>query len=138
MASNIEVKITIAEFLELAYSKDKGMTTKIMRSIGNFKLTVDQDGKAVLSGSVGILTFEGDTVLSRLGAKIKSVSISFSHQRGNNVNYVATYSFRGAANISVSGSFDIEELILRCSGLLCRAARAFKGHEMELKRIMRH
>jgi hypothetical protein len=68
------------------------------------------------------------------------LSITFSHGNGNNVNYTAMYSFSGAANISVSGSFDIEELILSCSGLLCRAARALKGrnaaYEMELKKIM--
>ncbi len=140
MASRAEVKITIAKLVELAYSQDKGLTTKIVREKGNFKLTVNQDGKATLSGSAGILTFSGDTALSGLGAKIKNVSIMFSHGDGNNVNYTAMYSFSGAANISLSGSFDIEELILSCSGFLCRAARALKGrnaaYEMELKKIM--
>lgn len=140
MASRVEVKVTIAKLFELAYSKDKGMTAKIVRKVGNFKLTVDQDGNATLSGSAGILTFKGDTALSSLGAKLKNVSIMFSHGEGNNVNYTAMYSFSGAANITLTGSFDIEELITSCSGLLCRAARALKGrnaaYEMELKKIM--
>ncbi len=51
MTSRVEVKVTIAKLVELAYSKDKGMTTKIVRKKGNFKLTVDQDGNGVLSGS---------------------------------------------------------------------------------------
>ena len=124
----------------MAYSKDKGITTKIVRGKGTFKLTVDKDGKAILSGSAGVLTFEGDTVLSTLGAKVKNVSISFSHGDNNKVNYMAMYSFSGAANITISGGFDLEELILSCSGLLCRAARAMKGrsaaYDSELKKIM--
>lgn len=140
MTSRVEVKITIAKLVELAYSKDKGMTARIVRKKGNFKLTVDQNGNAMLSGSAGILTFKGDTALSSLGAKIKNVTIMFSHGEGNNVNYTAMYSFSGAANITLTGSFDIEELILSCSGLLCRAARALKGrnaaYEMELQKIM--
>jgi hypothetical protein len=140
MTSRVEVKVTIAKLVELAYSKDNGMTAKIVRKKGNFKLTVDKDGNATLSGSAGVLTFKGDSALSSLGAKIKNVSIMFSHGQGNNVNYTAMCSFSGAANITLTGSFDIEELILSCSGLLCRAARALKGrnaaYEMELKKIM--
>jgi len=140
MINRIEVKVTIAKLIELAYSKDKGMTTKIVRTKGDFRLTVDQHGNARLSGSTGILTFEGDRALSSLGAKIQNVSIVFSHDDGNIVNYTAMYSFSSAANISVTGSFDIEELILSCSGFLCQAARALNGknaaYEMELKNIM--
>lgn len=49
-----EAKITIAKLIERAYSKDKGMTVKIMAQKGSAKLTVDQNGKATLSGSAGI------------------------------------------------------------------------------------
>jgi hypothetical protein len=142
MTSRVEVKITIAKLIELAYSKDRGVTTKIVRKNGSFNLTVDQDGNATLSGSAGILTFKGDTALSGLGAKVKNVSIMFSHGDGNKVTYTAMYSFSSAANIAVSGNLDIEELILSCSGLLCQAARALKGnhasYEMELKKIMEY
>ena len=33
-----ELKITIAKLIEVAYSQNKGMTTKIVRSKGNFQL----------------------------------------------------------------------------------------------------
>jgi hypothetical protein len=50
--------------------------------------------------------------------------------------------FVAVAAISVSGSFDIEQLILSCSGLLCKAARALKernrAYDFELQRIMGH
>ncbi|CAM4466469.1 hypothetical protein [Shewanella livingstonensis] len=36
-----EVKITVAKLIEASYSKDKGLTTKIMAEKGSFKLTVD-------------------------------------------------------------------------------------------------
>ena len=36
-----EVKITVAKLIEVAYSKDKGLTTKIMEEKGQFKLIVD-------------------------------------------------------------------------------------------------
>jgi hypothetical protein len=114
------------------------MTTNIVRKKGNFKLTVDQDGNATLSGSVGSLNFKGDSALSGLGAKIKNVSIMFSRREGNNVIYTAMYSFGGAANITISGNFDMEKLLKSCSGFLCHAVRAAKkkdaAYDMEMKR----
>lgn len=136
------VKITIAKLLEVAYSKNKGVTTKIVRKKGNFKITVDSQGNATLSGSAGMMTFKANSALEDLGAKIKNISISFSKGDGNDVNYTAMFSFIGVAAISVSGKFNIEELILSCSGLLCIAARTLKGrhraYEMELQKIMGH
>jgi len=140
MSKKVEVKITIAKLLEVAYSKNKGVTTKIIKSKGNYKLTVDAKGNTTLSGSVGMLTFNGGSALQGLGAKIKNASITFKKGDSNNIKYTATFNFVGAAGMSISGSFDIEELILSCSGLLCRAAKALKArhaaYEMELKRIM--
>lgn len=80
-----EAKITIAKLIELAYSKDKGMTVKIMAQKGSAKLTVDQNGKATLSGSAGILTFSGTPVFEKIGAKIKRVSVSFNKKDGMKV-----------------------------------------------------
>ncbi len=140
MNQRTEVKITIAKLLEVAYSKNKGVTTKIVRSKGNFTLRVDKNGKATLSGSAGILTFKGDSALTDLGAKLKNASISFSKGDGDNIKYTAMFSFVGVASISITGLFNIEELILSCSGLLCIAARALKGshhaYDMELQRVM--
>ena len=36
MTSRVEVKLTIAKLVELACSKDKGLTTKIVRKKRNF------------------------------------------------------------------------------------------------------
>lgn len=87
-----------------------------------------------------MFTFKGDSALQGLGAKVKSASITFTKGNDDNIKYTAFFNFVGVAGISVSGAFNIEELILSCSGLLCRAARALKGrhaaYDMELKRIM--
>ncbi len=134
-----EVKITIAKLIELAYSKDKGLTTKIMVKKGFAKLTVDQNGNAILSGSAGIITFSGSPVLDKIGTTIKGLSISFNNGGGMKVGYTATVNIK-IATMTVIGDFDLEELITSCSGLLCRAAKALKGrnhaYEMELQRIM--
>ena len=134
-----EAKITIAKLIELAYSKDKGMTVKIMAKKGNTKLTVDQNGNATLSSSAGILTFSGTPVLEKVGAKIKRVSVNFNNKDGMKVGYTATFDLE-YIKLSVLGDFDLEELITSCSGLLCRAARALKGrhhaYDMELQKIM--
>ena len=135
-----EVKVTVAKFLEVAYSQDKGMTTKIMAQKGSAKLTVDQNGNATLSGSAGILTFSGKPVLDKIGVKIKRVSVDFTNEDGRKIGYRATISLYEIAGITVIGEFDLEALITSCSGLLCQAARALKGrhqvYEMELQRIM--
>ncbi len=140
MQNQAEVKITIAKILEVAYSKNKGVTTKIVRKKGNFKITVDSQGNATLSGNVGMMTFKANSALESLGAKIKNISISFSKGDGNDIQYTGTFSFIGVAAITVSGKFNIEKLILSCSGLLCQAARALKGrhraYDMELQKIM--
>lgn len=136
-----EAKVTIAKFIELAYSKDKGLTAKIMAKKGNVKLTVDQNGNATLSGSAGVLTFSGTPVLEQVGAKIKRVSVNFNNQDGMKVGYTATFDLE-FIKLSVSGNFDLEKLITSCSGLLCQAARALKGrhhaYDMELQKIMGH
>jgi len=134
-----EIKITVAKFLEVAYSKDKGTTAKIMAKKGNAKLTVDQDGNATLSGSAGILTFSGNPVLEKIGMKVKRVSVNFTNEDGKNIGYSATFSLE-VISMTVTGEFDLEALITSCSGLLCIAARALKGrnaaYDLELQRVM--
>jgi len=136
-----ELKITIAKLVEVAYSKDKGLATKIVRAKGSFKLTVDQNGDARLSGKMGAITFSGSETLDKIGANIKFVNVSFSNGGSSNIKYTAMIDIK-SAKIAISGSFDIEKLITSCSGLLCRAARALKGrhhaYDMELQRIMEH
>ncbi len=134
-----EAKITIAKFLELAYSEDNEMTVKIIAKKGGSKLTIDQNGNAILSSSVGIVRFSGTPVLNKIGAKIKRVSVFFSKQDAMNVGYTATFDLE-YMKLSVSGDFDLEKLITSCSGLLCEAARLLKGrhrdYDKELQGIM--
>ena len=136
-----EIKITLAKLIEVAYSKNKGLTTKIVRGKGHFKLTVDQEGNARLNGKFGVVNFSGSETLDRIGANIKSVSVNFSNGGGGKITYTAMIDIK-SAKLAITGSFDIEALILSCSGLLCRAARAMKGrhhaYDMELQRIMGH
>ena len=143
MANRLQVRISVAKLIELAYSEDKGLTTNIVLSKRKFKLRVSSNGNATLSGELGSVIFKGDPALTNLGAKIKVISISFSPGEDKNVNYTAMFSFSAASNISLSGTFNIEELIISCSGLLCRAARLLKNrnkknqeYELKLKQIM--
>ncbi|MCW8933442.1 MAG: hypothetical protein OQK98_01840 [Gammaproteobacteria bacterium] len=139
--SRAEAKITVAKLLELAYSEDKGMTAKIVASKAGAKLTIDQNGKATLTGNTGALTFSGSPVLDRIGVKIKRVNISFNNKGGMNIGYRATFDLL-YIKLTVMGEFDLEELITSCSGLLCKAARALKGkhhaYDLELQKIMGH
>lgn len=134
-----EAKITIAKLIELAYSTDKEMTFKILAKKGNAQLSIDQNGNATLSGSAGFVTFSGAQVLETLGVKFKRISISFNNSDGQNIGYTATFNLE-YLKLSVSGSFDLKELITSCSGLLCGAARALQGkhqaYDLELQRIM--
>lgn len=136
MATKAEIKISIAKLIELAYSEDSGLTKKIVAKKGGFKISVDEYGNASLSGSAGILTFKGSPALESLGAKIKFVSISFTKGDGYNVGYIASYSFMKIGTLSISGNFNIEEMILACSGLLCNAARAMKSRDEVLEKAM--
>ena len=136
-----ELKVTITKLIELAYSTDNELTMKLMAKSGSTKLTIDQSGKATLSGAAGNLTFSGSPALEQIGAKIKRVSISFTRGNDNTVKYTATFSLE-IISMSVSGEFDIEALILSCSGMLCRAGRAIKGRHQaldhEYQQIMGH
>lgn len=143
MTTRATVKVTIAKVLEVAYSKNKGLTRKIVLKKGNFKVKINEDGKVKIHGSAGAFTFNGGAALEGLGAKLKMASISFSKGDGDDINYKASFSFYGGVGaISVSGSFDIIELISSCSGLLCQAARDIRSRNnsqgRRLQEIMGH
>ena len=72
-----ELKITIAKLIEIAYSQNKGMTTKIVRSLGNFTLKVDQNGEATLVGTTGMLIFSGTPAQRLLVQKLKELALYF-------------------------------------------------------------
>jgi len=135
MATQTKLKITLAKLLELSIDTNKEVALKIIRSKGSFKLTVDHNGNAKLSGSAGILTFKGNPVLEELGATVKFVSILFGKNDDNTINYSGTFKI-GVYSMSLSGDIDIEKLILGCSGLLCAAARALKNRNNNIRERM--
>lgn len=131
----IEVKIAVGRLIELAYEKNKGLTASILAQKGTAKLTVSSDGTAILSNSVGIITFSGNPALKQIGTKIKFLSVGFENRDGMDIQYKAGVKV-GLGTISVSGTFNLEKLITSCSGLLCNAARALKNQRSERDRAL--
>ncbi|CAG23262.1 hypothetical protein [Photobacterium profundum] len=121
-----EIKLTIAKLIEVAYSKNKGLTTSIMLDAGFIKLTVNERGNALLSGKAGVVTFSGLDVINELGMQVKRVSVSIKNEGKGQASYTATLNL-GLISTSIKGSFNVEELITQCSGLLCIAARRLKN-----------
>jgi len=137
--TNAEVKLTIAKLIDIAYSKDKGMTTKIVMDKGMFKLTMDADGNVELSGKSGHLRFSGKPALEQIGVSMKRLTVNFVGGQNGNVHFIASIDLK-ITMFTVSGDFNIVDLITACSGLLCQAARLLKGRnlaaESELQIIM--
>lgn len=141
MPTDIQLKVTVAKLIELSIDQDRDLALKIIRSKAGFRISVDQDGHATLSGKAGVLAFKGDPALTQIGAAVKFVSVSFGHGEDGRVVYSGSFRI-GFASIVVSGNFDIEKLITSCSGLLCRAARALRDRpnvlrHRELEELMR-
>lgn len=138
-----QLKLTIAKLIELSIDTNKDAAVKIILGKKPFRLTVDQNGHAVLSSQLGTLSFKGSPALEEIGIDVGLVSVNFSRsdEDDKTINYTGAIKV-GIATVSISGSFDVEQLILSCSGLLCIAARALKGrtkliHNKELEEIMR-
>ncbi len=135
------LKITVARLLELSYARNEGITTSILRDVGPASISVDSNGIATLSGKAGNVTFSATDALKELGLEIRRVGISMDVNGEGELGYTARFMFAGALALSVRGTIDVEELILSCSGLLCRAARALKSRtastDRELDRALK-
>lgn len=121
------LKITVARLLELSYARNEGLTTSVLREVGPATVSVDSNGIATLSGKAGKVTFSATEAVKELGIQVRRVGISMDVNEHGELDYTARFMFAGALALSVRGTIDVEELILACSGLLCRAARALKG-----------
>jgi len=134
-----ELKLAVGRLLEASYSSDKELTVSIIQGSSKAELTVDSQGNARLSGSAGSLTFNGAPALETLGVSYRRLSVNFTNRDDMEIGYRATINL-AVISVSASGTFDLEELITSCSGLLCQAARALKGrnraYEAELQRVM--
>lgn len=123
--TTFELQLTVAKLLELSYDSDEDVTVKLLREIGPLELSVDQNGNAALSGSAGKVTFSANSVIQELGVSARRIGISMSVDEEGSLNYRGRFLI-GAITVSVAGTIDVEALILACSGLLCKAARALK------------
>lgn len=131
--SDVELKITVAKLLELAYRSNKGITVNLLKQAGGFRIAVDSRGIAVITGRAGAFTFSSEEAFNTFGLAVKSASIEFHSDGENFVGYRGTINL-ALFTLTVDGRFDVEQLILACSGLLCRAARALKGRSLLYER----
>ncbi|SEA51876.1 hypothetical protein SAMN04488051_103528 [Alkalimonas amylolytica] len=136
MNHEIELRLTIAKLVEIAYQENKGLTTKVMLGNDNYRLVVDQDGNAMLSSRVGSLRFNGSPALEQISTQVRNINVSFSRAENGKVNYHAVVSFYNIGSIGFRGNVDMEALITSCSGLLCQAARALKSHKQRTEEAL--
>lgn len=128
------LKLSVARLLELSYGRNEGLTASILRDVGPATIAVDSNGVATLSGSAGNVTFSANDVLKDLGLEVRRIGVSMSITEDGELEYTARFMFAGALALSARGTIDVEQLILSCSGLLCRAARMMKGRNASAER----
>lgn len=126
------VKASVKKVAEITYSSDDGLKLKAALEKGPVKATLDQNGKVQFSGSIGRYSLKGDPALKALGAKFKSLSVSFSLAENGDIKYTATVSIYDKVNFTVSDQFDLESLIFE-HGFLKRAYDPAKSHEQRTK-----
>ena len=131
--SAAEVRITVARLLEVAYNKNKGITTALVREVGPITLSVDDKGQATLSGNAGRVSFVARETLREIGVNAGVFRAMMSVNDAGDLRFNARIRV-GFASISASGSIDVEKLITTCSGILCRAARALQGRPAQVDR----
>ncbi|WP_417548626.1 hypothetical protein [Marinobacter segnicrescens] len=135
------LKVTVARLLELSYARNEGLTTRILREVGPASVSVASDGTATLSGKAGNVTFSASEVVQSIGLQIRRVGVNMEVTEDGELEYTARFLFAGAFALSARGTIDVEELILSCSGLLCRAARALKSRtastDREIERALK-
>ena len=131
-----EVRITVARLLEVAYSRNKGITASLIREVGPVILTVDENGQATLSGKAGRVSFSGKDTLREIGVNAGVFRAMMSVNKSGDLRFNAQLRV-GLASVSVGGSIDVEKLITTCSGILCRAARAMQGRPSQVDRQLK-
>ena len=112
-----------------------------MREVGPASVSVASDGTATLSGKAGNVTFSASEVVQSIGFQIRRIGVNMEVTEDGELEYTARFMFAGALALSARGMIDVEELILSCSGLLCRAARALRSRtastDREIERALK-
>lgn len=127
-----QLKVKVINLIELAYKENKGITTSLIREKGPFSLKISDNGDAMLTGKAGVVRFSAKEEIKSIGLELKAVSIMFSGAKGGKIRYLAAFKFAGSVSIEFTSLLDIENLILSCSGLLCRAARLMKERHQRI------
>lgn len=130
-----ELKLTIARILELSYRRNGERTARLMREAGPVTISVDQNGQAVINGRAGMVVVSAAQATRELGVSVRAITVMMTVDGAGDIRYNAQFRL-GVAAVGVSGSIDVEKLLLSCSGLLCRAARMLNGRSAHLDRQM--
>lgn len=133
--SQIQLRLTIVRALELAYRRNSGLTAKLIHQAGPVTASVDQNGTAAISGKAGLVVVSITEVMQELGVTVRAITIMMTSDGKGSIRYNAEFKLRVAV-VGVSGSIDVEKLVLSCSSLLCRAARLLNGRSDILDRQM--
>lgn len=122
-SERFRAQLTIAKLISFAYDQDDGLVTSLSKSAGSFTLSLDQNGEVSVSGSGGNAAFTlTPDQRDKIGWDVKWVSVRFSATEGDLFSYSVSGKI-GALNLSFSGIVDFDTLIMKCTGLLCQAAR---------------
>jgi len=130
-----QLKIRVFKILEIAYQNDGELTTSIVRSHQPFTLTVTSNGTATLTGKAGKLTFNASEETRSIGFDFKFASLHFLGTQNSQLRYSASFTI-GFTNVTFRGNFDVEKFILKCSGLLCIAARLMKDRKNKIDKAI--
>ena len=104
-----------------------------MRDAGPVTLTVDEKGQATLVGKAGRVSFSGKDTLKEIGVSAGVFRAMLSVNESGDLRFNARVRV-GIASVSAGGTIDVEKLLVTCSGVLCRAARALKGRPSRVDR----
>lgn len=129
----LEVRITVARLLEMAYLQNKGLTLAMVRESGPLSLHVNERGEATLSGNAGRVSFSGKDTLREVGINTGVFRAMLSANEVGELRFNASVRI-GFATVAASGSIDVEKLITACSGILCKAGRALQSRPAHLDR----
>ncbi|WP_432455871.1 hypothetical protein ACRRS0_10570 [Agarivorans sp. QJM3NY_29] len=122
-----EIKVQIIKLIEIAYNKNDGLTGKLLASSGRFSMSLDRDGVLQLSGKAGAARINIAKEMSSMGLDFHYASLYFSPRENGDIVYTGTVGSPKIGSIEIVSSLNIEQLILKCSGLLCIAARFLKN-----------
>lgn len=79
-----------------------------------------------MSGKAGLVRIDVKDQLTSFGIDLNYISVMLSGNKNGKLIYQLSFGFKNGVIGTVFGVLDVEKLILSCSGLLCRAAKALK------------